>query len=163
MAATTPHRSAETVNGTSYPSDVEKNTIEKVETDSNTLTNDPDLEVQGYANKELVKRTHSILDDPEMKKLERRFIWKLDLIVLPTVSALYFFAYLDRGNVANAKLYGLANGHDTKYEGVGPGMKALSAEQWEVIIMIFFVGLILFQVPGCWGYRVFSPSKVGTA
>lgn len=26
--------------------------------------------------------------------------------------------------------------------------------------MIFYVGLILFQVPGCLGYRVFPPSKV---
>ncbi len=28
--------------------------------------------------------------------------------------------------------------------------------------MIFYVGLVLFQVPGCIGYRVFPPSKVRT-
>lgn len=60
----------------------------------------------------------------------------------------------------NAKLLGLANGHHTAKQGVGPGTKALSAEQWEVVIMIAYVGLILFQVPGCIGFRIFSPSKV---
>jgi hypothetical protein len=32
--------------------------------------------------------------------------------------------------------------------------------QWQTVIMIFNVGLVLFQVPGCIGYRVFPPSKV---
>jgi MFS family permease len=35
----------------------------------------------------------------------------------------------------------------------------LSAVHWETAIMIFYVGLILFQVPGCIGYRIFPPSK----
>lgn len=39
----------------------------------------------------------------------------------------------------NAKLLGLNEGHKTKYGGVGPGREELSAEQWEVVIMIFYV------------------------
>lgn len=60
----------------------------------------------------------------------------------------------------NAKLLGIANGHDTPFDGVGPGTKALGTTQWQTVIMIFYVGLILFQVPGCIGYRMFPPSKV---
>lgn len=43
--------------------------------------------------------------------------------------------------------------------GVGPGTKSLTAEQWQLVIMIFYVGLVLFQVPGTVGYRIFPPSK----
>jgi hypothetical protein len=60
----------------------------------------------------------------------------------------------------NAKLYGYDKGHETLASGIGPGAKALSATQWQTVIMIFYVGLVLFQVPGCIGYRVFPPSKV---
>ena len=60
----------------------------------------------------------------------------------------------------NAKLYGYDKGHDTANGGVGSGSKALSSTQWQLIIMIFYVGLVLFQVPGCIGYRVFPASKV---
>ena len=100
--------------------------------------------------------------DPEWIKAQKRYVWKLDCIVLPVVSLLYFFEYLDRGNVANAKLYGLDNGHNTSAQGVGPGTHSVTSSQWQLVVMIFYVGLVLFQVPGCIGYRVFSPSKVRT-
>lgn len=63
----------------------------------------------------------------------------------------------------NAKLLGVANGQDTKDNGVGPGTHELTSVQWQTVVMIFYVGLILFQVPGCIGYRVFPPSKVRVA
>lgn len=53
----------------------------------------------GYANVEGALEAH-ILDSPEAREAERKFIWKLDLIILPTISALYFFEYIDRGNIA---------------------------------------------------------------
>ena len=33
----------------------------------------------------------------------------------------------------------LTKGHDTSYDGVGSGTKALDAGQWEVVIMLFYV------------------------
>lgn len=98
--------------------------------------------------------------DPEWIEAQKLYLWKLDCIILPVVSFLYFFEYLDRGNVANAKLYGLDDGHDTPSQGVSAGITPLSSSQWQLVVMIFYVGLVLFQVPGCLGYRVFSPSKV---
>lgn len=101
-----------------------------------------------------------VRQDEEWIKAQKRYLRKLDGILLPAVSLLYFFEYLDRGNVANAKLYGLESGHDSKKQGAGPGTETLTSSQWQLVVMIFYVGLVLFQVPGCIAYRVFPPSKV---
>jgi hypothetical protein len=135
--------------------------------------------------------------DNENAVAEKRYLRRLDWIILPAISTLYFFEYLDRGNVAvrtllktvplicgilapgllavmhssitdpsasqNAKLYGFDKGNDTAAHGLGPGMTALSSSQWQLVVMIFYVGLVLFQVPGCIGYRVFPPSRVSTS
>lgn len=53
----------------------------------------------GYAPED-VQQSAQILGDPEFAQRKRRYVWKLDCIILPTVSALYFFEYLDRGNIA---------------------------------------------------------------
>lgn len=53
-----------------------------------------------FVDKDATRETHQVLDDPEMKKEENRYLWKLDFMILPTISACYFFEYLDRGNVA---------------------------------------------------------------
>lgn len=37
---------------------------------------------------------------------ERRFVWKLDLIVLPLLAIIYFTNSLDRANLGNAKTDG---------------------------------------------------------
>ncbi|KAI9695195.1 MAG: hypothetical protein M1820_008831 [Bogoriella megaspora] len=105
-----------------------------------------DIESKSHINTGLQDRANIDLDSPEARSLE-------------PISTLYFFEYLDRGNVANAKLFGLSKGRNTPSGGVGPENQGLSASQREVVIMIFYVGLILFQVPGCIGYRIFSPSK----
>lgn len=57
----------------------------------------------------------------------------------------------------NAKLLGVNAGHDTSKDGVGPGKKSLSGTQWQTVIMIFYVGLVLFQVPGCIGSSALFP------
>lgn len=118
---------------------------------------------RGFVDIENSLEVHN-LDSPGAREAERKYIWKLDLIILPTISALYFFEYIDRGNIAvctsvefncwklgtklaqNAKLYGLDNGHDTVKQGVGPGKNSLTSPQWQLSIMIFYIGLILFQV-----------------
>lgn len=56
-------------------------------------------QVEDYAPEEVQKEVDR-LEDPEWITAQKRYLRKLDLIILPTVSALYFFEYLDRGNVA---------------------------------------------------------------
>jgi hypothetical protein len=50
---------------------------------------------------------------------ERRLLTKLDLVIMPLTALLYLSAYLDRGNIGNARLQGLQatllDGSDTKY------------------------------------------------
>jgi len=141
-----------------------------------------DTQTNDYASPEVQKAAHRF-DDSGYILAQKRYLRKLDLIILPMISTLYFFEYLDRGNIAvrfnlcpppsnlqagtltalilqNAKLYGYNNGHHTTASGMGPGEESLTATQWQLIIMIFYVGLVLFQVPGCIGYRVSPPSKV---
>ena len=52
-----------------------------------------------YAPEEIQKEVRN-LNDPEWIKAQKRYLWKLDSIILPAISTLYFFEYLDRGNVA---------------------------------------------------------------
>ena len=54
---------------------------------------------KGYASAEIQQSTQ-ILDSPEGLQRKRAYMRKLDFIILPTISALYFFEYLDRGNIA---------------------------------------------------------------
>lgn len=136
-----------------------------------------------YTVDEIQKETE-VLSAPVHTAAEKRYLRKLNFIILPTISLLYFFEYLDRGNVAvgtssylliesfvmqtnyasqNAKLYGLDSGHSTSGNGVGPGAKSLTSKEWQLNVMIFYVGLVLFQIPGCIGYRIFSPSRVSVS
>ena len=38
---------------------------------------------------------------------EKKFIRKMDLLLMPMFGSMYFFSYLDRSNIGNAKLAGL--------------------------------------------------------
>jgi hypothetical protein len=58
-----------------------------------------DVDTIDYASPEIQKDIR-VLNDPEWIKAQKSFLRKLDFIILPTISALYFFEYLDRGNIA---------------------------------------------------------------
>ena len=59
------------------------------------------IEAKGYADAAIQKQNHQILDGTaEAQRIERRYMRRLNVLILPTISALYFFEYLDRGNVA---------------------------------------------------------------
>lgn len=52
-----------------------------------------------YAPAEIQKKVQH-LEDPHWAGAEKKYLRKLDFIILPTISAFYFFEYLDRGNIA---------------------------------------------------------------
>lgn len=66
---------------------------------------------------------------------ERAFIRKLDRKLLPGVIILYLLSFLDRSNVANAKVDGLAKDLH------------ITGNQYLTGLTLFFVGYILFEVP----------------
>ncbi|WWC86436.1 uncharacterized protein L201_001313 [Kwoniella dendrophila CBS 6074] len=84
----------------------------------------------------------------ENKKAERKLLLKLDLAILPFAVLLYLSAYLDRGNLANARLQGLQktvlDNKDNNYS---------------IALSMFFVTYIVFSVPGTLLARQFLPSR----
>ncbi|ORX37396.1 major facilitator superfamily domain-containing protein [Kockovaella imperatae] len=77
----------------------------------------------------------------------RKLLLKLDLTILPFAVLLYLSAYLDRGNLGNARLQGLEaqvlNGSDTNYS---------------IALSCFFITYILFSIPGTLLAKQFNPS-----
>ncbi|WVQ82750.1 hypothetical protein IAT38_004882 [Cryptococcus sp. DSM 104549] len=84
----------------------------------------------------------------ERKKAERKLLWKLDLAILPFAVLLYLSAYLDRGNLANARLQGLEeqilDNKDSNYS---------------TALCMFFVTYIVFSIPGTLLAKQFLPSR----
>ncbi|KAK5173831.1 uncharacterized protein LTR77_002512 [Saxophila tyrrhenica] len=66
---------------------------------------------------------------------ERALIRKLDFRLLPAVTVLYLLSFLDRSNVANAKVEGLAEATNMTDDGYLTGLT------------LFFLGYVLFEIP----------------
>ncbi|KAK9461812.1 major facilitator superfamily domain-containing protein [Lipomyces oligophaga] len=72
---------------------------------------------------------------PERIKLENRMKWKLDLTILPIIVGMFILNYLDRNNIAAAKL-------GTLLEDLN-----LSSTQYSTCVSILFVSYIILQIP----------------
>lgn len=66
---------------------------------------------------------------------ERRLRLKIDYMVVPTVSLLYLFCFIDRSNIGNARLAGLESD------------LGMSGNDYNVLLSIFFISYIVFEVP----------------
>ena len=75
------------------------------------------------------------LSDREIKSLNRKIVRKVDLYVLPTIGILYILNYIDRQNLAAAKLQGIME--DLQ----------MTTEQFATAVSILFVGYLPFQIP----------------
>ncbi|KAH8892345.1 high-affinity nicotinic acid transporter [Thozetella sp. PMI_491] len=75
----------------------------------------------------------------------RKLMRKMDLHLIPIIAVLYLFAYLDRGNIGNARLAGLES--DLGMEG----------DQYNVALTIFFVSYVIFEVPANMALKRLSP------
>jgi len=73
-----------------------------------------------------------IPDDP---KAERALTWKMDLKVMPIVGFLYLICFLDRTNIANARLAGLTTALDMPSTG------------YNTALWIFYIPFVLAEVP----------------
>ncbi|KAL8282862.1 hypothetical protein RB600_006038 [Gaeumannomyces tritici] len=69
---------------------------------------------------------------PEQRK---RVIRKVDKRLVPMLAILYLISHLDRANIGNAKIEGLAK--DLKLSGI----------QWNIVLSLFFVPYVLLEVP----------------
>lgn len=91
---------------------------------------------------------------PELKSAElefpdvnpKRVMLKMDLTILPMVSILYLLAFLDRGNIGNAKIEGLAE--DLNLQG----------NQYNLCLTMFFIPYALLEIPSNMALRKLRPS-----
>ncbi|EHY56253.1 retrograde regulation protein 2, partial [Exophiala dermatitidis NIH/UT8656] len=70
--------------------------------------------------------------DKEIKRILR----KLDLRLVLTLSVLYLWAFIDRGNLANANIAGMSD-----------DLGLTGTNRYSVLTMIFFIGYILIDAP----------------
>ncbi|KAJ9137506.1 MFS transporter [Pleurostoma richardsiae] len=66
---------------------------------------------------------------------ERALLRKLDLKLLPAVGILYLLSFLDRSNVGNARIEGLAADLD------------MTGNQYLTGLTLYFIGYVIFEVP----------------
>ncbi|KAI8631161.1 MFS general substrate transporter [Xylariaceae sp. FL1651] len=92
--------------------------------------------VHGAAEKGIVatdNRGESLVKfDPEA---ERKLRNKLDYMVVPTVSLLYLFCFIDRTNIGNARLAGFEKD------------LGLKGNDYNTVLSIFYISYIIFEIP----------------
>ncbi|KEF60874.1 uncharacterized protein A1O9_02436 [Exophiala aquamarina CBS 119918] len=69
------------------------------------------------------------------KEEEAKLVRKIDLFLLPTIWLMYLLSYMDRTNIGNAKIAGMADDLE------------LSSSEYSVALVVFFVGYVIFEAP----------------
>ncbi|KAH8198357.1 hypothetical protein TruAng_007454 [Truncatella angustata] len=75
------------------------------------------------------------LTEDEFKKLNKQLVRKIDFIILPLIGILYILNYIDRQNLAAAKLQGIMEDLN------------MTTQQFATAVSILFVGYLPFQIP----------------
>jgi MFS family permease len=75
------------------------------------------------------------LDADELARLQKKLVRKIDLVILPSIGILYILNYIDRQNLAAAKLQGITDDLN------------MTTQQFATAISILFVGYLPFQIP----------------
>ncbi|KAJ5994778.1 hypothetical protein N7481_001755 [Penicillium waksmanii] len=105
---------------------VDKSFAENVETAANANKPNPRKEAPAYV---------AGLSPEDREKAERALVRKIDLRLLPMLIIMYILNYLDRNNIAAARLAGLESD------------LGLHGNQYATCVSILFVGYLLMQVP----------------
>ncbi|OIW25773.1 putative pantothenate transporter [Coniochaeta ligniaria NRRL 30616] len=71
----------------------------------------------------------------EYAQLNKKLVRKIDLVILPTIGILYILNYIDRQNLAAAKLQGIMEDLN------------MTTQQFATSVSILFVGYLPFQIP----------------
>ncbi|KAI9140708.1 major facilitator superfamily domain-containing protein [Paraphysoderma sedebokerense] len=87
------------------------------------------------------------------KGSEAAVLRKIDRRLMPFLGLCYLLSFLDRANIANARISNSSSGHDLAK------VLSLTEQQMQWSISIFFVGYVLFEVPSNIMLKKFSPSR----
>ncbi|ORX94249.1 MFS general substrate transporter [Basidiobolus meristosporus CBS 931.73] len=85
--------------------------------------------------------------EAELKRRTLALKHKLDLRLMPFLSLLYFFSFLDRVNIGNARLIHIEDDLN------------LTSSQYAWVLSVFFIGFIVFDIPSNLVIKRFSPSR----
>ncbi|RDW64351.1 uncharacterized protein DSM5745_09762 [Aspergillus mulundensis] len=111
----------------SYPNEKEAEHMERV----STIENDSALHDKGAAAEAHAIATTWVDGTTQEKRLVRKLDWR----ILPCTWVLYLLGFLDRANIGNAKTGGLE-------EDFG-----LTSSQYSIIVLVFFISYLIFEVP----------------
>lgn len=117
-----------------YGDDVKNKIVRHVSNAS--LENVPTITRTRKEPPELVKQ----LSSEERQHRESALVRKIDFRLLPMIIIMYIMNYLDRNNIAAARLAGLQDPSSK-------GGLALTSTQYLTALSIFYVGYVLMQVP----------------
>ncbi|KPI37719.1 putative transporter [Cyphellophora attinorum] len=85
----------------------------------------------GTSEIEVGDQQHGQLDYSD--KEEKQAVWKLDIVLIPLLSAIYLFSYIDRGNIGNAKTAGMTK------------ELRISSSEYGWLISIYYIAYICFH------------------
>ncbi|KAL3439922.1 major facilitator superfamily domain-containing protein [Aspergillus insuetus] len=89
--------------------------------------------------------SHSSLEEPSTVN-EKKVLRKMDIRLIPIVSALYLLCFLDRGNIGNAKIEGLLEDIN------------LTSAQYNMCLTAFFFTYAAFELPSNMVLKRLRPS-----
>ncbi|KAK0213610.1 MFS general substrate transporter [Armillaria fumosa] len=85
---------------------------------------------------------------PELTEEQEKKLWrKIDLRLMPILSLMYLFSFLDRGNIGNAKLQGLTT------------QLHLDSNKYNIALTMYFVPYCIFECPANLVLKKFRPSR----
>lgn len=85
--------------------------------------------------------------EAEVQAIEKALVRRVDWCVIPLISLLYLFSFLDRVNIGNARLYGMEKD------------LGLTGNQYQVAVSILFVTYCLFEVPSNLVIKKLQPGR----
>ncbi|KAJ5682962.1 hypothetical protein N7462_006127 [Penicillium macrosclerotiorum] len=106
--------------------DIDKSYVDNVEIVANADKPNPKKEAPAYV---------AGLSPEEREKAEKALVRKIDIRLLPMIIIMYILNYLDRNNIAAARLAGLEDD------------LGLVGNQYLTCVSILFVGYLLMQIP----------------
>jgi MFS family permease len=77
---------------------------------------------------------------------ESSLVRKLDITLLPALTLLYLLSFLDRSNVGNARIEGLATDLH------------MTGDQYLAGLTLYFIGYVLFEVPANMVLKIWKPN-----
>ncbi|OAQ68887.1 MFS transporter [Pochonia chlamydosporia 170] len=89
------------------------------------------------------------LSEAEKKEVERKLLWKLDLMLIPWLCLLYLICFLDRTNIGNAKI-----AHLEKDLGMDP-----KSFKYAATLIIFFISYAMFEALANFLLKRWKPSR----